>query len=71
MLELDVSLVGHLLHEKVNLILRRRDGRGRLHGVLHIRRLHVQVGELRFEFVHDYGYLLDIGPYGVSVGCRT
>ena len=57
-LELDVGLIGHFLHEEVDLVLRRRDSRGGLHRVLHVRGLHVQVGELGFEFVHHCGYLL-------------
>ena len=53
MLQLDIRLLRHLAHERVYLVLRRRHGSRRAHRVFHIRRLYVEVGELRLKFVHD------------------
>ena len=44
---LALGLVDHLLHKAIDLILWRRDSRGRLHGIPHVRRFHIEVGELR------------------------
>ena len=51
-LQLDVRLLGHLPHQRVHLVLRRRHGRRGAHRVLHVGRLDVEVRELRLEFVH-------------------
>lgn len=57
MLQLDICLLCGLPHEQVNLVLWRRNSSSRGHGVLHVRRLHIQVGELGFKLVHDKRYL--------------
>ena len=52
MLQLDIGLLCHLPHERIHLILRRGHGSRRSHRIFHVRRLHVQIRELRFELIH-------------------
>lgn len=47
------SLVSYLSHEVVDVILRHRDCGGGTHGVLHVRRLNVQILKLLLELVHQ------------------
>ena len=67
MFELGVGLIDNSLDE-VDLILGRREGHARLYDILHVRRLHIKVGELRFELVYDRGYLVGGGRRGFGTG---
>ncbi|KAL7282542.1 hypothetical protein ACG7TL_004013 [Trametes sanguinea] len=66
-LELDVRLLRGLLHERVDLVLRRGDGGRVRHRLLHVGRLHVEVRELRLELVHDHRYLAGAGAFMLSI----
>ena len=54
----------HLLHEHINILLRRAEAGLVVHGALHKLALHVQILKLSLKLLHSGGHLLQV------VGCQ-